>query len=190
MDPAPSRSPWPRILLGLAVVAVLVWLFASGTHRSLSPVAVREHLHASGPWGPLVFVAAFAALQPFGLSAHVFIVAASLMWPPAIAVALATVGTLAAASVAFAFARHMGSAWVQARLPARLRRWDDRLATHGFRTVVLLRILFFTFAPLQLMLGVSRISFATYFFASLVGLAPMIVVESLVGGSLFALVFG
>lgn len=119
-----------------------------------------------------------------------FIVAAALMWPPAIAVALSVVGVMAAASVAFAFARHMGSAWVRSRLPARLRRWDQRLADHGFRTVVLLWVVFFTFAPVQLLLGISRLGDPTYFVGSLVGLAPLIVVETLIGSSLLAFFFG
>ncbi|MBX7084688.1 MAG: VTT domain-containing protein [Nannocystaceae bacterium] len=184
MTQTPHGPPrWPRVAVGLALlaaVAAVLWWGAAG----LSASAVRQQLLDSGPWGPVLFVAAFAALQPFGVSAHVFIVAAALVWAPQWAAALSWLGVMLAGCVAFGVARWMGRGWVQARLPARLRQWDDRLAAHGFRTVLVMRLLFFTFGPMQLMLGVSQVRFGAFLLGSAIGLAPVVVVESFVGGNL------
>ncbi len=179
--PPPLR--WPRVVAGVALLAGAIALLWWGA-GPLSASAVREQLQSSGPWGPVLFVVAFAALQPFGFSAHVFIVAAALVWAPHWAAALSWLGAMMAGCVAFGVARWMGRGWVQARLPARLRQWDDRLAARGFRTVLVMRLLFFTFGPMQLMLGVSRVRFGAFLLGSAIGLAPVVVAESFVGGNL------
>jgi uncharacterized membrane protein YdjX (TVP38/TMEM64 family) len=180
---------WLRFALGLAILAVAVALLASGVHESLSPEAIRARLLGLGPWGPVLFVLTFAGLQPFGISAHIFIIGASLVWSPGLGALLSWIGALVASAAAFGFARYMGRGWVQRRLPDRMRAWDDRLARQGFRTVLLLRVLFFTFGPMQLMLGVSRVRFVPFLTASALGLAPMIVLESYVGASLVTWLF-
>jgi uncharacterized membrane protein YdjX (TVP38/TMEM64 family) len=184
-----TRHRWIRFFLGVFILAVAVALIVSGVYESLSPEAIRARLLGLGPWGPVLFVVVFGALQPFGVSAHVFIIGASLVWSPGLGALLSWLGALAASSAAFCFARYMGRDWVQRRVPARMRAWDDRLDRDGFRTVLLLRLLFFTFGPMQLMLGVSKVRFVPFLFASALGLAPMIVLTSYVGSSLVAWVF-
>ena len=165
-------------------------LFASGAFQRISPHELRAWIQDAGFWGPLLFLAAFALLQPFGLSAHAFIIAASLLWAPLPALALCWVGALVATSISYSFARYVGQEWVQRRLPHKLRAYDDRLATRGFRTVILLRLFFFTFAPLQLMFGVSQVRFRDVMAGTAVGLLPLMTVEVFVGDNVFALLTG
>lgn len=172
---------WVRVLVGVAMLATVVVVLASNVSGELSAPEIRARLLSSGAWGPALFLLAFALLQPFGLSAHVFIVAAALVWPPAIAMGLSLAGALASSTVAFWFARWMGREWVQAKLPARLHRWDARLATQGFRTVLAMRLALFTFGPMQLMLGVSKVRFVSFLGASALGLLPLVALESFLG---------
>lgn len=190
MDPARARKRWLRFFLGIAILGAVVALLLSGVTEDLSPASIRGHLLDSGPWGPALFVLAFAALQPFGLSAHVFIVGAALVWPPLVAMTLSWAGAVLAGCTSFGFARFMGREWVQARLPERVRRYDERLATHGFRTVLVMRLLLFTFGPMQLMFGVSRVRFVPFVLASAIGLLPMIAVASFVGAGVVEWLFG
>lgn len=183
LDAAQRRHRIIRFVIGLALLAVIVGVLVSGVFEGLSADSVRALLLESGPWGPLAFVAAFALLQPFGAAAHVFIIGSSLVWSPVVAFALSWVGALAAGCVAFAFARYMGRRWVQERLPERLADYDARLAERGFRTVLVMRLLLFTFGPMQLMFGVSRVRFVPFVLASAVGLMPMIAVEIGLGAS-------
>lgn len=186
----PASRRWPRVVVALVVVAAIAALFATGSVDDLSPAALRTRLLAWGAWGPLAFLVAYALLQPIGLSSHVFIVAASLVWSPTLGMILSWTGTLIASAVAFAFARWMGREWVQRRLPARLRRWDDALAAHGFRTVLVMRLLLFTFGPMQLMLGISTVRFVPFLAATALGVLPLIALESYVGAGVIAWLFG
>jgi uncharacterized membrane protein YdjX (TVP38/TMEM64 family) len=174
----------------IAAVAAAIGLVATGAYDELSAGAMRSWLQNSGPWGPTVFLVAFAVLQPLGLAAHVFILGATLVWSPGPALLLSWLGTVAAGCTAFAFARFVGHDWIQSRLPLRIRGYDDALAKRGFRTVLALRLLFFTFGPMQFMLGVSRVRFLPFVTASALGVLPLIVLEVIVGGNLAAWLFG
>jgi uncharacterized membrane protein YdjX (TVP38/TMEM64 family) len=166
-------------------VAGVVAFVASGAHESLSVDGVRNWVAEAGPWGPLLFVALFALTQPFGLSAHAFILASSLVWPPMVSFPLSWVGAMAATAVSYGFARYVGQDWVQARLPEKIRSYDDRLAIRGFRTVIMLRLLFFSFAPLQLMFGVSQVRFRDVMAGTAVGMLPVMAAEVFLGASAF-----
>lgn len=174
--PGPSRA---RLLLGLVYVALAVALVTLDVDVEEGQAWLRH----AGAWGIVAFVVAFAVLQPLGVAAHVFIVAAALVWTPWVALLASWSGAVLAGCVAFGFARYVGREWVQARLPPKLRVWDLRLAERGFRTVLTMRLLLFTFGPMQLMFGVSRVRFATFVLASALGLLPMIAAETWVGGS-------
>ena len=114
-----------------AVALVLVGLVAAyrlGLFTLVAdPKSLARTLVALGVWGHLAFILAYTVLQPFGVPGTVFIVAAPLIWPWQTAFVLSMVGTMAASVVGFAFARFVAKGWVSARIPARLRRYDDAL---------------------------------------------------------------
>lgn len=172
--------------MGLVYLALIIALLV----LDIDPTEGRAWLLESGAWGFLAYVAAFSLLQPVGLASHLFVVTAALVWDPWVALALSWLGALGAGSVAFGFARYVGREWVQRRMPPRLRRWDERLAERGFRTVLVMRLLLFTFGPMQLLFGVSRVRYAPFLVASAVGLVPMLAAETWLGGSVVAWALG
>jgi len=181
-----ARPAALRALLVLVYAALIGGLLL----LDIDPEQGRAWLRASGGWGLLAFVAAFALLQPVGAASHLFIVSAALVWDPGVALVASWVGALAAGSVAFGFARTVGRDWVQRRLPPKLAGWDARLAKNGFRTVVLMRLLLFTFGPMQLLFGVSRVRYGSFLAASALGLLPMIAVETLLGSTAVTWLWG
>ncbi|MCX4240073.1 TVP38/TMEM64 family protein [Paraliomyxa miuraensis] len=168
-----------RLLVGLLYLA----LFCVVVALDVSAAEGQAWLRQAGGWGLLAFVIAFALLQPLGMASHLFVVVAALVWSPWVALSTSWIGALAAGCVAFGFSRYVAREFVQARLPGKLRPWDERLATRGFRTVLTMRLLLFTFGPMQLMFGVSRVRFASFVAGSALGLLPMLAVETFVGGS-------
>jgi uncharacterized membrane protein YdjX (TVP38/TMEM64 family) len=56
--------------------------------------------------------------------------------------------------------------------------------------VLAMRLLLFTFGPMQLMFGVSRVRFVPFVLASAIGLLPMIAIESFVGAGVVDWLFG
>ena len=170
---------WARIATVLLVVGLLLWAWRAGLFAELShPQRLAQAIVALGARGMIGFVLAYAVLQPFGIPGTVFVVAAPLIWPWPIAFALSVVGTMSASVVGFSFARFVARDWVAARIPERFRRYDDALARHGFRTVFVLRLIFWMPQVLHGFLGVSKIPFWTHFWASLLGYLPPLFVVS------------
>lgn len=170
----------------LLVVAMVVIAWRLGAFARLSePRRLAEALVAAGAWGYLGFVLAYALLQPFGVPGTVFIVAAPLIWPWPIAFALSLVGTMAASVIGFSFARFVARDWVAARIPARLRKYDDALARSAFRTTFTLRLVFWMPQVLHAFLGVSKVPFWTHLWASLLGYVPPLLLVSYLGSEIF-----
>ena len=190
MEPRQRRHRIIRFAIGLALLGAVIGVLVSGVAEGISPESIRAMLLDSHPWGPILFVLAFALLQPFGFAAHVFIIGASLVWPAPVSAALSWGGAVGAGCVAFLFARYMGRDWVQKRLPDKLAKYDERLAEHGLRTVLIMRLMLFTFGPMQFMFGVSRVRFAPFLLGSMIGLIPMICVETWLGANVVDWWFG
>jgi uncharacterized membrane protein YdjX (TVP38/TMEM64 family) len=157
------------VVLGLGVGA----LWQAGLFQGLTTEGIQARVAEAGPMGPLVYVLAFACLQPFGLSAHLFLVAAGLMWESAVGIPLGLLGMMLGCTNSFAAARWMGREAVQARIPAGLAKHDDALARRGLRTVIALRVAFFTFFPVSMAMGVSQVSWRDYMLGTFLGCLPM-----------------
>ncbi len=183
MKPDRARAKWFKPVLGVLFLAAVVTVLFGGFYEGLDADGARRWLQASGIWGPIVFLLAFALLQPVGLSAHVLIIAASLVWSPAVALTLSWTGATLAGCTAFWFARFVAHDWAQRRIPDRLQGYDDALETKGFRTVLVLRLTLFTFSPMQLMLGVSKVRFGPYLLGTILGLLPLVAAETFIGAN-------
>jgi len=175
-----------RLALAMVVIGVLSWLYASGTYAAIDPEKMRAWLQDAGAWGGVVFVLAYCVLQPLGVRSVFFLLSAPMVWQPLTAFVLSWAGTLAASLAAFGFARFVGRSWVQRRLPPGIRRLDDRLATRGLRTVLLLRLLFYTAPTLQLALGVSRVRAGAFLTGTLLGVVPFTALMTLLGARINA----
>jgi len=175
-----------RIAVALAVAATVLAAWRCGILAQLRhPAEARAAIAALGPWGHAAFVLAYAILQPFGVPGTVFILAAPLLWPWPVAFAVSLAGTMAASVVGFAFARFIARDFVAARIPARMRRYDEALARRAFATVLALRLVFWMPPWLHFFFGVSRVSFATHFWASLLGYLPSLLATAYFGDRLF-----
>lgn len=180
------HSSHARIALALVLVAAAAAFLQSGAWESLAPDRFRETILALGPLGPVLFVAAFALLEPFHVPGLIFLLSAPMIWPLPAAFALCLAGATGAGLVALVIARLLARDWVQARLPARFRAWDDRLAQHGLRTVVLIRLLTFLWPAAHWVIGLSSVRVSSALVGTAVGLAPGILVCTWLGARLVA----
>jgi uncharacterized membrane protein YdjX (TVP38/TMEM64 family) len=172
-----------KLLVAAALVAAVAGVYASGLHHQLAPEAMGQALRDAGPAGAVGFVLALSLLQPMGISVFLFLLTASLVWSAPAAIGLAWLGSLGSATVSFGFARFLAYDQVQARIPQRLRRYDKRLERDGFRTVLVLRLVFFTNPWLQLLFGVSKLRFRSMMLATAIGNLPWVVFWILLGAS-------
>jgi uncharacterized membrane protein YdjX (TVP38/TMEM64 family) len=176
---------YAKLALVVLVIALLVVAYFSGVLEQVAhPQALARTLVDMGPWGYVAFVLAYTLLQPFGVPGTVFIIAAPLIWPWQTAFVLSMIGTMSASVVGFSFARFMARDWIAARIPARLRKYEDALERRAFQTIVLLRLVFWMAQALHFFFGVSKVGFWTHFWGSLLGYLPTLLLVSYLGGEL------
>ena len=176
-----DRGSLLKIAVAAALAGIVAWIYVSGAYEQFDPVTMRDWIRAAGPWGGLLFIVSYSCLQPFGVNGLVFLLSAPLIWSPTEAFFLNWAGTVGTGLFSDAGARFFVRDWLQARLPQRVRRFDDRLHTQGFRTVLLLRLIFYTTPSVQWALGVSRVKFFPFLVASILGVAPFTLGTTLVG---------
>jgi uncharacterized membrane protein YdjX (TVP38/TMEM64 family) len=175
-----------KIAAVLAVGGLLLAAYRFGIfHEVADPQSFARKLVEMGAWGYVAFIVAYTALQPFGVPGTVFVVAAPLIWPWQTAFVLSMIGTMSASVVGFSFARFIARDWVSARIPARLRKYDEALGRNAFRTVVVLRAVFWMPQVLHSFFGVSKVKFSTHFWGSLIGYIPPLFLVSYLGSQLF-----
>jgi uncharacterized membrane protein YdjX (TVP38/TMEM64 family) len=167
-----TSTRWLRLGLLLGVVAIGLLAFASGVGQYLEVERFEALLRGLGVWGPILYVLLFALLEPFGVFGIVFVVPGSLVWDFPTLFLLSWLGSVGAGIVGFSFARTIGRDWVSRHLPERMHHFDERLVTHGLRTVVIVRLLFFLTPPAHWMLGLSRVSFGNFVLGTAIGFFP------------------
>lgn len=177
-----------RRVLRLAAVAVVLAgvaaLLLSGALDAFSLERTAAWVRGFGSWGFVVFLLAFAFIQPIGVSGHTFVLAAALVWPPEIAFILSLLGALGSSLVNVAFVRWVAFDWVQARIPARLRKYEQWLSGRGLLGVIVFRLLTFTLHPAQLLIAVMRVPLPRLVLGTLIGFAPTVAVDVWFGGEL------
>jgi uncharacterized membrane protein YdjX (TVP38/TMEM64 family) len=171
----------------LVAVALLIAQRAGLFAHVSRPKQLAESLVALGFWGWAAFIVAYALFQPFGVPGTVFIVAAPLIWPWKLAFLLSLIGTMCASVIGFSFARFVARDWVSSRVPERFRKYDSAMEREGFRTVFVLRLLFWMPQVLHWFFGLSKVSFWKHFFGSLFGYIPPLLVVSYFGTRVFDL---
>ncbi len=166
-----------QLLIRIAAIAALVSLAASvwssGAFAQLFDAErVRAFLTGTGALGPVVYVLAFAALEPLGVPGAVFVVPASLVWPTWLAVLLSVAGAVGAGFVSYVIARWVAYDWLQARLPERVKRFTAHARERPLRSVILVRLVFFLAAPAHWALGVSGVRIGPLLLGSAIGFTP------------------
>ena len=174
----------------LIILAVLASVFAiaytTGLYQYLAPEKLREFADAAGAFGPLVIVALFGALQPFGFPGAVFMLTASAIWPFGLAFLVNWIGATCAGMFGFAFARYLGRDSVSGRLPPRLQKWDNRLSSQGLPIVIGFRAIFFLNPISHWALGLSRVPATTATLGTAIAYLPWTAAWTYFGAQIIA----
>ncbi len=173
-----------RLLLVLGLVVLIYVVYRSGLHNDLDIDALRSRVQAWGAWGPVGLVLVTSILQPLHISIYVFLISAVVIYGPLLGGLISWVAILGASCTSFGFSRYVARDWVQERVPDRFKRFDERLETKGLKTILMLRLVFFTTPMLQLALGVTRVPFRTYLLGSAIGVLPWLVASVLLASKI------
>lgn len=162
-----------RIVLLSLPAGILGGLYVAGFFDLLAePERVRAALDELGVWAPILYVSAFAILEPFFVPGLAFMLPGALYFSFAELFWLSWLGSLGAGIVGFSFARFLGRDYAERHMPERLRRYDEGLARHGLRTVILIRLTLFLAPPAHWLLGLSQVRFGAFVLGTAIGFLP------------------
>ena len=160
-----------RISAGVAVLAALVLL---GREVGDQVPRFAEWVGGLGAWGPVVFVAAYAAATVAFVPGALMTLAAGAIFGLLEGVLYVFVAATLGASAAFLVARHLARGVIERRLAGnpRFASIDRAIAAEGRKIVFLLRLSpAFPFNMLNYALGLTKVRFGDYVVASL-GMIP------------------
>ena len=161
-------------IAGLAGIAAIVGgLYYFGLLDLVKdPERARAALEGLGVWAPVLYVLAFSCLEPFFVPGIAFMIPGAIFFSFPVLFALSWLGSVGAGIVGFSFARFIGREFVEKRLPERMRVYDERLATKGLQTVILVRLTLFITPPAHWLLGLSRVRFIPFLIGTAIGFIP------------------
>lgn len=185
MDAATAARARRRFayLLGFLVVTGAIAAF-NLRGVPLTADGLRAAVLGWGALAPLAYIA-LVAMRPFIFfpSGLLFIVA-GLAFGPWFGTLYAVIGGVLAAVTTFLLARSLGRDFVQARLPARLRRMQDTELGAGL-IFLLMMVPIVPMTAVNYGAGLSRVSLAHYTLAVIGGLTPRAFAYCFFGDSLF-----
>jgi uncharacterized membrane protein YdjX (TVP38/TMEM64 family) len=183
-------NTWLIKIVGLLIVlaAGVAAAFVFDLQQYASIEAARSLVESFGAYAPIAFIILYAVFTVAFLPAAPLTVLAGLLFGALLGTLYTVIGATVGAVSAFAVTRFFGAAAVENLLASRLeqvQQYNERLATHGFKTVLLLRLIpLFPFNGLNFALGVSKVAVRDYALATVIGIVPGAFLYALVGASI------
>jgi len=188
---AQNKQPISRFAKLAAAGLVVLGLVALWRYTPLSdftdPDAMKAILQSlgSGWWMPLVVIAVFVVSSLVVFPVTVLIVMTGMMYGPLPAFAYALTGALLASVLNYAIGYRVGAQPLRNLLGTRVNRVTRSLAKRGVLSVAALRMLpVAPFTFVNLAAGAGQVKFFDFLAGTVLGMAPGILVITLLGNQL------
>lgn len=179
------------VLAVLLVVAigVAVWWFARATGGlSLEDLGLlRERVRGFGPAAPLIFVVVASVAVALFVPGMFFMLFAGWAFGPLWGTVYAAVAATLGASASFLVARYLARGLVEERAKKGgwLGRFDATVRSHGWRAVVITRMVpVFPYNVQNYLYGLTSLRFGTYVGLSAACMTPIVAAYTLAGSLL------
>ena len=189
-DPASGATVLSRLTHPAVRATVLVLLVVGATVLGLRADGIGvEQLQSTfaglGLLGPVLFAAVYAIAATLLVPASPFTLAAGLLFGPVLGSATALVGATIGATGAFLLGRGLGREAVERFGGRRLAALDRHLATRGFVSLLLIRLVpLFPFNLVNVGSGVTGLRLREYVLATAVGIVPGTIAYAALGGTI------
>jgi len=127
-------------------------------------------LETAGFWAPLIFIFIYTAGVCLFVPGILLTVLGAAIFGPYWGFLYVWVGAMGGASIAFWIGRTLGRDFAASLIGERLRKYDDAIERNGFATVLYLRLVYFPFTPMNFGMGLTKVRFRDYFFATGLGI--------------------
>jgi uncharacterized membrane protein YdjX (TVP38/TMEM64 family) len=177
-----------RLIIGILVVIGIWWLVKCQcvNLEAITPAAIRDYIAGFGKLAAIIYILAYtlntiSVIPPIAALSLTAGLAFGKLWGAVYLMIAAMLGT----SCTFFISRFFGRGLVERLLKGRFKRLDDLLKKRGFATVLFFRIVpIIPYEVLNYAGGLSKMKFKDYFFATLLGLIPGVVIAAFFGGTL------
>jgi uncharacterized membrane protein YdjX (TVP38/TMEM64 family) len=184
------------VLILIFTIIVLILYFVFDIHQ-LGLGQIRELVAEFGIWAPLVFVILYALFSVFLIPIVPLAILGGIMFGTFWGTVLGTISSALGSIPEFYMGRHLAKPFVDKYLKPRfgfIFNHEGKFVKNGFKSVLFLRFIpVLPFSALNYALGATRVGFKDYFWATLIGIVPNVLIyvyfgDSLVAGNLLAIV--
>ena len=188
-EPEEERSGMPIRVTVTALIAIVllgVWYLTPASEfadiETLEPYF--EQIAQSG-WAPIAIPLIIVAASVIFFPITILIALTGLTLGPFLGVAYAAAGCLASAALSFGLGTFLGENGLRRVMGKKLNRMSKAIANKGVLSVAGLRLLpVAPFTAINLIAGASHIRFSDFFFGTLLGMAPGIILMAALGDRL------
>lgn len=164
----------PLIFLLILTVGVAVY-FLTPLRQLLTParlIALTQSAHEVW-WVPVILILVYGIGGVFGLPGSALTLAIGALYGVFPGFFYNMIASNLAAGAGFFGARYLGRDFVSRLLKGKWKEFDEKTASRGFRLIFYLRLVpLFPFNGINFGAGLSKIRFADYAIASLLGMIP------------------
>ena len=177
--------------LGAVVLALLAltlaWQFTPlSDYAGLEPVGQTLASFSRSPYGALVAIGVFIVAGFVAFPLTVLIAATAAAFGPALGILYATIGALVSAIITYAIGAALGRKALRDVLGPRLDQLRQRIARRGVIAIAAIRLVpIAPFTVVNLAAGAGDIRARDFLLGTALGLAPGLIVLSLLGGQIF-----
>ena len=169
-----KKNPWIKLVIGFVVLSVL-FLLVRALHidfSQITPEKFKETINGFGIWGPVIYIVFYIARPLILFPAALLSASAGVIWGVKGFIYLQIAANLSAVGE-FLVARYLAREPIEKFLKGKIGNFDEAIEKRGFITVLLIRLipnLPWDFQNLGL--GLTKVKFRDYFWATFIGIMP------------------
>lgn len=169
-----GTQAWMKLLLVVLFFAgiFLILRYLNIDFSRITLEAFKDKINSLGVWGPVVYII-FYLLRPLILfPASLLSASAGVVWGLKGFMYLLIAAYISSVAE-FLIARYFARQAVEKLIKGKISSLDEKIAKHGFLTVLLVRLIPNVAWDIQnLALGITKVKFRDYFLATLIGIMP------------------
>lgn len=186
------KNPWFKtgFLIFLIAIIFLILPLRKVDFSGITEEGLKNWVNSLGVWGPLIYIMVYVLRPLILFPAGVLSASAGIIWGPALGFLYLQIGANISSLAEFLLARYFARSAVEKYLKGKILNIDAKIERHGFLTVLLIRLIPNVAWDMQnLSLGLTRVKFRDYFFATLIGIMPGSFAFVFFGASLIKMLF-
>lgn len=182
-----------RFIIGIAVLALMVFIWVSGIKNCFT----IDYIKAQSTWlrsqvenhywqTVFSYLLSFVAVVIFCLpGAAVMTIVGGYLFGVFFGVLYLMIGATIGASIFFLVVRYLLGSYLQARFASKLVRFNQLISKRGWLFLLMLRCLpLIPFAMVNILAGLTKISFSTFVWTTMVGVIPTGIIFTYAGKQL------